>query len=77
MKTLVQMIMMGTLTGGACWPAMEPMARIAAVAMRGIPIFIRMGAIMTPVVSTQAGAEPVTIPGNMMMSIKKDSSTLG
>jgi len=43
MKTLVQMIMMGTFTGGACWPAMEAIARMAATGMRGIPIFIRMG----------------------------------
>jgi amino acid transporter len=50
---------------------------VAAVSTLGIPILISNGAIITPVVRTHAGADPVTIPGNMIMNTRSDRRRLG
>ena len=68
------MSMAGTLTGGATMPKRDPRAIIAADSSFGMPISSRMGNTRTPVLRTEAGAEPVSMAGSMtriMMRISR------
>ena len=56
---------------------MEPIPTIAPALALGIPHLIMMGAISAPADNADAKEEPVTIAGNMMISINAISSKDG
>ena len=71
------MIIAGMLVGGAIIPSMPPIAKIQAVSSIGTPMSIRTGAMMEPAESTDAVEEPVIMPGNMMMTMIRQSIRAG
>ena len=56
---------------------MEPIPTIAPALSLGIPHLIIMGAISAPADNADASEEPVTIAGNIMMSINAIKSRDG
>ena len=65
------------LTGGAAMPMMAPSAKIAPTLALGMPSIKNTGATSAPEDSTAAVDEPVTMPGNITISISSTSINAG
>ena len=77
MSTTSQITIAGTLIGGATIPKIEPVATIAPAFAFGIPHLIIIGAKSAPDAIADANDEPVTIAGNMIISMKQINKSVG
>ena len=77
MSTPAQMSIAGMFTGGAAIPMIAPMDMIAPAFSLGMPMRRRTGATSAPVLRTAAVEDPVIIPGNMTVAVRRKSIRTG